>query len=84
MASSTTPDTPAPPQAVPLCVDLDGTLISTDLLHESVFALVGDRPQRLLSLPGWLKEGKATLKHRIAQEADLDASTLPYLSLIHI
>ena len=78
MASSATPDTPATPQAVPLCVDLDGTLISTDLLHESLFALVGDHPLRALSVPGWLKEGKAALKHRIAQEVDLDAATLPY------
>ncbi len=63
---------------VPLCVDLDGTLISSDLLHESVFALLGDRPLRAFALPGWLKQGKAALKHRIAQEADLDAASLPY------
>lgn len=78
MASSTTTDSSATPDAVPLCVDLDGTLLSTDLLHESLFALVGDHPLRLLSVPGWLKEGKATLKHRIAQEVDLDAAALPY------
>ncbi len=78
MSSPTPTDNPAPPDAVPLCVDLDGTLISTDLLHESLFALIGDHPLRALSVPGWLKKGKAALKHRIAQEVELDAATLPY------
>ena len=44
---------------VPLVVDLDGTLSRTDTLHEGVLALVARDPQALLSLPAWLREGRA-------------------------
>ena len=43
----------------PLYVDLDGTLIATDLLHESLLQLVRASPLSLLSLPLWLLRGKA-------------------------
>ena len=64
----------------PLVVDLDGTLVKTDLLAESVCALLGASPLRALSLPGWLWRGKAHLKRRIAEqrEVDVDVSSLPY------
>ncbi|MEE9405621.1 MAG: UbiA family prenyltransferase [Algisphaera sp.] len=64
--------------AVPLCVDLDGTLIYSDLLHESLAKLLGDRPQRILRVPGWWRAGRAMLKHQVAQEVDLDMTRLPY------
>lgn len=64
--------------AVPLCVDLDGTLIRTDLLHESLLALVRQNPPALLSLPGWLARGRAPFKHAIADRVQIDAATLPY------
>ena len=38
---------------VPLVVDLDGTLIRTDLLWESVARLLGKNPLWLLALPFW-------------------------------
>jgi 4-hydroxybenzoate polyprenyltransferase/phosphoserine phosphatase len=63
-----------------LCVDCDGTLIATDLLHESVVRLIKLRPWMLLVLPLWLAGGKANLKQRIAERVDIDASTLPYRS----
>ena len=47
------------PIAVPLCVDLDGALLATDLLWESLAVLVRKRPGSLLSLPLWLLNGKA-------------------------
>jgi 4-hydroxybenzoate polyprenyltransferase/phosphoserine phosphatase len=65
------------PQEVPLCVDCDGTLIRTDLLHESVLLLLGSAPWRLLWLPLWLARGKAYLKERLAQAVRFDWSTLP-------
>lgn len=61
-----------------LVVDLDGTLIYTDLLHESVVGLVKANPAYLLSLLPWLLKGKAYLKHAIAQRVDVDVETLPY------
>lgn len=76
---SPTPTRPtASPDTVPLCVDLDGTLIRGDLLHQSLFALLGDRPGRVWRLPGWLAAGKAALKHRLADEVEIDATRLPY------
>ena len=63
---------------VPLVVDLDGTLVCSDLLTEYVFALAKQRPWRLLRLPFWLAQGKARLKRHLAQEAQLDVHTLPY------
>ena len=42
---------------IPLVVDLDGTLVKTDLLVESVLALVKQKPWYLLLLPLWLLGG---------------------------
>lgn len=62
----------------PLCVDCDGTLIRTDLLHEAVFALLKARWYMLLALPWWLLQGRAHLKARLARHVHIDAATLPY------
>lgn len=67
-----------PIQEPPLCVDLDGTLLRTDLLHESLFELLRRRPLAVLAVPLWLWRGKAHLKQKIAARAPLDASALPY------
>jgi 4-hydroxybenzoate polyprenyltransferase len=75
-AVSAAPRVEAPP--LPLYIDLDGTLIATDLLHESLLRLLKGRPATLLHLPGWLSQGKAAFKHEIAQRVELDVSTLPY------
>jgi 4-hydroxybenzoate polyprenyltransferase/phosphoserine phosphatase len=64
--------------AVPLCVDLDGTLIKTDLLWESFVRLLRRNPLFLFVVPLWLFKGRANLKHQIATRADLDAASLPY------
>ena len=63
---------------IALCVDLDGTLIRSDLLVESLFALLGRQPVTGLRLPFWLAAGKARFKHRIAARTDLDIAALPY------
>lgn len=65
---------------VPLCVDLDGTLVRTDLLVESWFAHLKHSALLTLLTPFWLIIGKARLKHEIAQRADLDVHSLPYHS----
>lgn len=62
----------------PLCVDLDGTLIRSDLLVESALALVKRNPLYLLAFPLWLLRGRANLKRQIAQRVQLDIETLPY------
>ncbi|WP_119941428.1 UbiA family prenyltransferase [Neorhizobium sp. NCHU2750] len=63
---------------IPLAVDLDGTLISTDLLWESVFQLLRVNPLYFFLLPIWLLSGKARLKSEIARRVTIDASHLPY------
>ncbi len=63
---------------IPLCVDLDGTLIKSDILVESFFALLKHNPFFALLVPFWLLKGKAYLKHQIASRAELDVSTLPF------
>jgi 4-hydroxybenzoate polyprenyltransferase/phosphoserine phosphatase len=63
---------------IPLCVDLDGTLVQTDTLEESVVALARVNPALLLLLPAWLSRGRAHLKQTLTARAPLDASALPY------
>lgn len=62
----------------PLVVDLDGTLIKTDLLLESVCSLLRHQPLALFALPIWLFKGRAHLKREIAQRVQLDPALLPY------
>lgn len=68
------PDTPT----LPLCVDLDGTLVRTDLLVESIFALIKNDFMHLFLLPLWLLRGKAGFKQKIADRVTLDVTLLPY------
>lgn len=65
-------------QNVPLVVDLDGTLIKTDLLVETAFSFFGQDPTRAGSLIGMLFRGKAAFKAYIAAATDINAALLPY------
>lgn len=67
-----------PGSLLPLIVDLDGTLVCTDTLHEQALALAKARPLQTLWLPAWLAPGKAHLKQKLAERVSLDAATLPY------
>ena len=53
----------------PLAVDLDGTLVLGDTLHESVLLLLRRNPLFLLLLPLWLLRGKAGFKRELARRA---------------
>jgi hypothetical protein len=46
---------------VPLIVDVDGTLIKTDLLHETVMQFVARTPLQLWRMPLWLAGGRQRL-----------------------
>lgn len=63
---------------MPLVVDLDGTLIRSDLLVESAFIHVGDNPLRVFSVLAAMKRGKAALKRSIADKTAIDVTLLPY------
>src|SRR5437764_311535 len=52
-----------------LCVDLDGSLLATDLLHESALELIRTRPWEALRIPFWLVSGRARLKGELAGPA---------------
>ena len=62
----------------PLVVDLDGTLVRSDLLIETAFSELGRRPHSIVDMLSALVRGKAALKHRLAEPVDFDPATLPY------
>ncbi|WP_342630056.1 UbiA family prenyltransferase [Nguyenibacter vanlangensis] len=62
----------------PLVVDLDGTLIASDLLIESFFSCVGREISSLPALFSSLWRGKAQLKQDLAGRVEIDPATLPY------
>ncbi len=64
--------------SMPLVVDLDGTLIRTDMLHESALRVLRDSPGSALRIPLWLSRGKALLKERLAGLVEIDPASLPY------
>lgn len=63
---------------IPLCVDLDGTLLESDLFFESLLLLLRINPFYVLLLPWWFLKGKAALKREIASRVSLDPAALPY------
>ncbi len=62
----------------PLCVDLDGTLIRTDVLFESAALLLRRKPWLVFAMGLWLSRGKANMKREIADRVSIDAALLPY------
>lgn len=64
--------------SLPLCVDLDGTLLQTDTLWESCLRLLSQKPLLIFLLPFWLFSGKAGFKHKVSQAVNLEVSSLPF------
>jgi 4-hydroxybenzoate polyprenyltransferase len=69
---------PLDAQSIPLIVDLDGTLVRSDLTLETLFAELGRRPAAVLGLLRLLFVSRAAFKHRLAQKASVDFAALPY------
>jgi len=64
---------------VPLCVDLDGTLVKSDTFFDSLCILVRTHPASIFRIPTWLMQGgKARVKAEVASVAPVDATHLPY------
>lgn len=61
-----------------LVVDLDGTLLRSDLLLESGISFFRKHPLGAFKPLLWLARGKAHLKQQLAGQCDLDVSVLPY------
>ncbi|MGH8334032.1 MAG: haloacid dehalogenase-like hydrolase [Pseudomonas fluorescens] len=66
------------PSAPPLVIDLDGTLLRSDLLLETGMAFVRHKPMSLFKPLSWLLKGKAALKEGLANATNLDVTVLPY------
>lgn len=62
----------------PMFVDLDGTLIQTDLLHEAILTLAFRAPRDLLGIVWGARHSRAALKQQLARAVHPDAATLPY------
>ncbi len=62
---------------VPLLVDLDGTLIATDSLVESILSLVKLRPWLVLHILYWRILGKTHLKRKIFEHSSPDIDLIP-------
>jgi apolipoprotein N-acyltransferase len=72
-----TPDAP-PPSQIPLVVDLDGTLIRTDLLWESLARLLRRNPFAIFQVLFWWVRGRARLKQQLARRVKIDPAALPF------
>ena len=62
----------------PLCVDLDGTLVKSDTLIDSLLVLLRTHPLQVLRLPGMVLKGKAAFKAFVTNSVALDVVHLPY------
>lgn len=62
----------------PLYADLDGTLLKSDLLVESLLAVARHNPARLLEVPLWLARGRAATKLLAHRHGPVRVDTLPY------
>ena len=58
-------------------MDLDGTLLQTDTLLESLLVLLKASPWSLFQIPLWLLHGRAALKSELANRVTLGAASLP-------
>lgn len=69
---------PLSPGDIPLVVDLDGTLIRTDLLFETANSAVVSNPLNIFNLARWYSQDRQSLKHALAQVVDINPELLPF------
>jgi 4-hydroxybenzoate polyprenyltransferase len=77
-AVSSRADPAAPSAAPPLAVDLDGTLVMADTLHEGFVAYVRGDPLGWRPLGRALNQGKAAFKREVSGRVGFDPRLLPY------
>ncbi len=84
-AQAMIPPTPAKPIAappaggqVPLCVDLDGTLVKTDCFWEALAQVLFRHPGRLVGILMGAWRGRAWIKRQMSKTSPLTAESLPY------
>ncbi len=62
---------------VPLVVDVDGTLLKSDLLYEAALQFIARHPFQTWRLAVWLTSGKARLKAELAARVDPVVESVP-------
>lgn len=62
----------------PLVVDLDGTLVKTDILFECANNSLIHHPLRFIALVARLPKGISYFKNQLAKDYSIDVSKLPY------
>lgn len=70
--------TDASASSVPLCVDLDGTLIAGDLNRIATLAMLRRKPWMLFALLLWALQGRPAYKRHLERHVTLDPASLPY------
>jgi phosphoserine phosphatase len=63
---------------IPLIVDLDHTLIDTDLLMESSKGVLGKSPWLIFHYLYWLSKGKGYLKDQLVRRFEINIAELPF------
>lgn len=61
----------------PLVLDLDGSLIRADILHETALAYIRENVLAIFHLIAWAMKGRAFLKRRLAERVRVDVDLLP-------
>lgn len=61
-----------------MCVDLDGTLLRADTLHENLLAFLRKHPWQAWRLVQWLLKGKAQFKQRLTEHCVVAVEGLPF------
>jgi len=62
---------------VPLVVDVDGTLVATDLTQEAALQFVATYPQLAFRIPLWLSGGKSNFKIQLANRVNPGIESVP-------
>ena len=74
---STEAQDPSVAAGIPLCVDLDGTLLRTDTLFEAVLLLARRNLWHALQTCATIFRGRAAFKSEVARRVELDVARLP-------
>ncbi len=69
---------PEPTAKIPLVVDLDGTLLRTDMMWEAIAQILRRNPLAIFQILFWWSRGRAKLKQKLAARFQMDAANLPY------
>ncbi|SDX00029.1 4-hydroxybenzoate polyprenyltransferase [Ruegeria halocynthiae] len=65
-------------QGTTLAVDLDGTLIASDMLHETFWASISQNWRAMFAAPVALIKGRAALKSKLQDLGQVSVDALPY------